>query len=131
MIYTQIFLVNEMKEEFMSHDEVIKRLQWMRGLDERGFAEFINRHESKVVVSRTESQSKWISVDDRLPENDDEVLVYNPRDGINLGGFNPEREKKTYRSAWETYDEWAPNMNPTHWMPLPSMPIPLPSPPTN
>lgn len=99
----------------MSHDEVVRRLQWMRGLDERGFAEFINRHES------TESQSKWISVDDRLPENDDEVLVYNHRDGINLGEFDLEKVGP-YNRGWQTYYDWAPHMSPTHWMPLPKPP---------
>ena len=58
---------------------------------------------------------------DRLPENDDDVLVYNPKDGISVGYFESENVSK-YDSGWETDYQWAPYMSPTHWMPLPEPP---------
>ena len=63
----------------------------------------------------------WISVKDRVPEPDQDVLVYNPKDGINLGEFDPDQVSE-YDSGWTTFYEWAPTMSPTHWMPLPEPP---------
>lgn len=73
----------------------------------------------------------WISVKDRLPENDDDVLVYNPKDGIHIGEFNFDELSEYYEKdgsytttncGWHTQYEWAPYMSPTHWMPLPLPP---------
>lgn len=58
---------------------------------------------------------EWISVKIRLPNNDDEVLVYNPKDGISIGEYDE-------KTGWETDYYWAPYMSPTHWMPLPPPP---------
>lgn len=63
----------------------------------------------------------WISVKDRLPENDDYVLIFNPKDGIHIGSFDSE-DVSNYDSGWNNCYEWAPYMDPTHWMPLPSAP---------
>jgi len=74
---------------------------------------------------------KWISVKDRLPENEVDVLVFNPKDGISIGEFDLERVHGYYKkdgtyfitsSGWETEYSWAPYMCPTHWMPLPQPP---------
>lgn len=56
----------------------------------------------------------WISVKDRLPINDDYVLVYNYRDGIHIGYFSGKN--------WDVQYEWAPHERTTHWMPLPDEP---------
>lgn len=75
--------------------------------------------------------SEWISVKDRLPETDDDVLVYNPKDGIHLGEFDLDEVRGYYESdgsyfitnsGWTTEYSWAPYMGPTHWMPLPEPP---------
>lgn len=74
---------------------------------------------------------EWISVEDRLPTNDDDVLVYNPKDGISIGEFDLAKVHGYYEedgsyfitnSGWETEYSWAPYMSPTHWMPLPEPP---------
>lgn len=64
---------------------------------------------------------EWIKCCDRLPENDDSVLIYNPKDGISTGEFNASEVSK-YNSGWDSAYDWAPYMSPTHWMPLPKEP---------
>jgi hypothetical protein len=75
--------------------------------------------------------SEWISVKDKLPENDVEVLVFNPKDGITIGEFDSDRvsgyveSDGSYfcvNSGWSIQYDWAPYMSPTHWMPLPKEP---------
>ncbi len=88
-----------------------------------------------VVVPSTENiidlRSKWIKCSDRLPEDDNDVLVYNYKDGISLGEFDSDSVRGYFEedgayfitnSGWETQYSWSPHMNPTHWMPLPSEP---------
>lgn len=63
--------------------------------------------------------SEWISVKDRLPENEDRILVYDLHNDIEFGFFNMRDKKFKY------FDE---NGYPyeflyvTHWMPLPKPP---------
>ena len=54
--------------------------------------------------------SDWISVKDRLPENEDEVLIYMGH--YEVGWYS--------REVWRGVDEW--RLEPTHWMPLPEPP---------
>lgn len=60
--------------------------------------------------------TEWISVFDRLPDDDEDVLVFNPRDGIGIGEYDPEKEE------WTCYYDWAPMWMTTHWMHLPESP---------
>lgn len=86
-------------------------------------------HPEYLVEKR--NNMEWISVKDSLPACDEDVLVYNPKDGINLGEFDQEQLRGYYEkdgtyfitnSGWETQYDWAPFMSPTHWMPLPPPP---------
>jgi len=87
---------------------------------------------SAIVRPATSGEMlEWISVEIKLPDNDDDVLVYNPRDGISIGEFNEDEVRGCYEadgsyfitnSGWQTQYDWAPYMSPTHWMPLPSIP---------
>lgn len=75
---------------------------------------------------------QWIKCLDRFPDNDDDVLVYNPKDGISTGHFDKKKcsgyidedtgQITLTKVGWQTDYEWAPKMNPTHWMPLPKEP---------
>ena len=66
--------------------------------------------------------NEWISVDDRLPENFQSVLVCTKNMGINLWEY---REDSPTEDVWiddrlnvySIYDV-------THWMPLPEQPTP-------
>ena len=81
------------------------------------------------LAKRLESaQPKWISVEERLPEDDVNVLIYaaSEKDGVDsviaitnythsMHGFNIEG----WRSPWQ-YCFWERKV--THWMPLPEAP---------
>ena len=55
----------------------------------------------------------WISVEDRLPEARQKVLLYSPTDGFNIGYMY--EDKRFY--VGKPYPD-----RPTHWMPLPKQP---------
>ena len=57
---------------------------------------------------------KWISVDEKLPELFEDVLMYDSY-GVMVGCMNSSLE------FWR-YDETSPEIAVTHWMPLPESP---------
>lgn len=63
----------------------------------------------------------WISVKDRLPENDEDVLVYNSESGIYMSTFY-KRRVSSYDSGWDSCCECGYYKDPTHWIPLPKAP---------
>lgn len=74
---------------------------------------------------------EWISVDDRLPDNDDEVLIYPTIDiGIDIihGFYGALKRGEEKRFLYKYYiPDWGLeyyNHNVTHWMPLPPPPLP-------
>jgi hypothetical protein len=74
----------------------------------------------------------WVAVNDRLPEDGQDVLVYHSADQhITVGYFESYNVRyyiesdgsKFYTgSGWETEIPWAPKGGVTHWMPLPRKP---------
>lgn len=75
---------------------------------------------------------KWINVEEDLPEDDQDVLVYHADDfHITVGFFDKDNvqyyiesngSKFFTGSGWETEISWAQKGPVTHWMPLPSPP---------
>ena len=66
---------------------------------------YINQLEARVT--------KWISVKDRLPEDDDDVLIFSNERVIFVGCYK--------NGQWISYSLYAIYGNVvTHWMPLPS-----------
>ncbi len=76
--------------------------------------------------------SEWISVKDRLPPDDEPVLVYHEDDDhITLGEFEKTDIKQYFHSdgsqffyddGWSSQIPWAQKGRVTHWMPLPLPP---------
>ena len=67
---------------------------------------------------------KWISVNDKLPKNHDQVIVYYPhyQDPVIIANFH---QYKELRSEWIDIDGYS--IAPTHWMPKPEPPKWLPT----
>lgn len=69
---------------------------------------------------------KWISVKDRLPEDDEKYLIYPPMWGNYVVEFWPYDDhngiKKNSFYLESEYNEITNLENVTHWMPLPDKP---------
>lgn len=89
-----------------AYQEEIERLRLV--VDEQDLA--LQKAENDLNTSR---QAKWISVEERMPENDDDVLVFSSS-GIGLGYYSRCGYWVDYVN---TNDECI-----THWMPLPEPP---------
>lgn len=65
-------------------------------------------------------QSPWISVEERLPEPDKEVLLYD-KNSIRHYVIGWLRIHKGYnKGMWVLINGWVEDKNITHWMPIPS-----------
>lgn len=74
----------------------------------------------------------WIKVEDKLPEEDHDVLCYHFADfHISIGYFEKDNVRYYLESdgsifytddGWETEIPWAQKGRVTHWMPLPDAP---------
>jgi hypothetical protein len=74
---------------------------------------------------------QWIKCSERLPKDDDDVLIYNPKDGMTIGSYSSDNVSSYIESdgstfytddGWEDNYSWARYMSPTHWMDLPKEP---------
>jgi len=65
-------------------------------------------------------QSTWISVEERLPEPDKEVLLYD-KNSIRHYVIGWLRRHKGYnKGIWALSNGWVEDKDITHWMPIPS-----------
>lgn len=109
------------------------------------FEKWLNTFDRQTLVTMTAKQARtieelqaatkaaapqWIPVSERLPDSDDEVLVYPFPDnsyGIRLGTYHPYegklKGKWTYEEERHSYYEQVEINNVTHWMPLPAAPV--------
>jgi hypothetical protein len=68
---------------------------------------------------------EWVSVKDRLPKYDVEVLAYDPEfGGGEIGLFRLEVDFKIKEGKWWSLYPgcWGNDYHITHWMPLPELP---------
>lgn len=67
--------------------------------------------------------SKWLSIEDRLPEKQNDVLMYFASGNMAVGFWHDQDEYITFWRAY-TDDEFYTDCDcmPTHWMPLPEPP---------
>lgn len=63
------------------------------------------------------AQPKWISVEDRLPDAGEKVIVCGVKNGMQVGAFRMTLRPGNNRRWW-----WKNNtiLEVTHWMPIPS-----------
>ena len=87
----------------------------------------INKSTCEVIVNLVErlmqkANGGWISVEDRLPDNDDRVLVcyYNSKLKFNITYI----DSYNGYDKWENFDRWYDKKvwKVTHWQPLPNEP---------
>ena len=77
------------------------------------------------LIANGVTAQEWISVDDRLPENDVMVIGYTPCDGFMFVGYYHEEPKydwKVWRIVTAMRSTKVMTKKVTHWMPLPQPP---------
>lgn len=62
--------------------------------------------------------SEWISVEERLPEYDEKVLIWTGRTTVRGYRSHTDKQGEHYKLNWPSNDA----ANVTHWMPLPEPP---------
>lgn len=65
-------------------------------------------------------QSPWISVEERLPEPDKEVLLYDKNSIRHYVIGWLQRDKGYNKGMWALSNGWVEDKDITHWMPIPS-----------
>ena len=93
--------------------QIIDALEYIQQLEYR-----IGELTGKVAQLEA-AQQKWISVEDRLPDAGEKVIVCGVKNGMQVGAFRGKLRSGNNRRWW-----WKNNtiLEVTHWMPLPSMP---------
>ena len=77
------------------------------------------------LIAHGVTVQEWISVDERLPENDVMVIGYTPCDGFMFVGYYHEEPKydwKQWRIVTAMRSTKAMKKKVTHWQPLPQPP---------
>lgn len=108
-------------------DKVVERLAWYEDMVANGvtFANDNNVGDKLTPTADKLSATEWISVDDRLPENDVMVIGYTPCDGFMFVGYYHEEPKydwKVWRIVTAMRSTKVMTKKVTHWMPLPQPP---------
>jgi hypothetical protein len=93
----------------VDRDELIKALQYDRHQYEKGFAD----------ACKLNTKGEWISVDERLPENELERVLVTLKQGTftNTIGTNKVDTDIFVEGRWVRWGRYV-----THWMPLPEAP---------
>lgn len=98
-------------------------------LEEAGSLEYTYKDlcsiEADYMITNGVTVQEWISVDDRLPENDVMVIGYTPCDGFMFVGYYHEEPKydwKVWRIVTAMRSTKVMTKKVTHWMPLPQPP---------
>ena len=105
----------------MTHEEAIKNINALNAVCcEKDFydAEFENALALSIDAIKKQATQEWISVNDRLPEDESDVLAYS-RNGEE-GGIYPANYAKV---VWfDCIFASSANDTTTHWIPIPEPP---------
>ena len=98
-------------DECDSDREVIDTLEYIQQLENH-----IGELTEKVAQLES-AQPKWISVEERLPDAGEKVIVRGVKNGMQVGAFSGITRHEKNRRWW-----WKKNtiLEVTHWMPIPS-----------
>jgi hypothetical protein len=106
--------------DLISREEAAKRLEALAEQREGSFSGEAFEFAAKIVRG-VPSAVRWIPVTERLPEDNERVLVYHDdgmiRFGINKGGF-----ADVVSSLYLQHNHRTCFSKVTHWMPLPEPP---------
>ena len=80
-------------------------------LTNAGMGKYERQYIADILIAHGVTVQEWISVDDRLPEKNTDVLIYNIEEYIGSDFL-------TKYGKWF----WNEELPPTHWMPLPEPP---------
>ena len=104
----------------MTREEKLEKYLEHQYMYENGDPSYI--HGIKVGVSWADENPKspWISVEDRLPEPEKEVIILNKRKHTDIDFLTDDFEGGYY---WWKSDEtiWCDDDKITHWMPIPKL----------
>ena len=81
--------------------------------------------QADYLIAHGVTVQEWISVDERLPENDVMVIGYTPCDGFMFVGYyheEPKYDGKVWRIETAMRSTKIMKKRVTHWMPLPQPP---------
>jgi hypothetical protein len=102
-------------------DQRISELEQM--LDQCQKNELYFEQEKEQLNKRiSELGNKWISVNDRLPEGQTEVLVYMPKYGSDMNVYFLTDLDPNRKTWFNCFFDTKPFSDVTHWMPLPTPP---------
>ena len=80
---------------------------------------------ANILIANGVTVQEWISVEDRLPENDVMVIGFTPCDGFMFVGYYHEEPKYDWKS-WMIITAMRSTKvmkkKVTHWLPLPQLP---------
>lgn len=98
-------------DECDSDREVIDTLEYIQQLERK-----IGELTEKVALLEA-AQPKWISVEERLPDAGEKVMIRGVKNGMQIGAFSGIiRPGKNRRWLWKKNTI----LEVTHWMPIPS-----------
>lgn len=73
-------------------------------------------------IAELEREREWISIHDRLPEGQTEVLVYMPKYGSNINVYFLTDLDPNRKTWFNCFFDTKPFADVTHWMPIPTPP---------
>jgi hypothetical protein len=85
-------------------------------------------YQAELIKAFEAGESNWISVDERLPENENNVLAVLDNEVCIMNYFEFKENGETFKVWGYCYDGvngdgvYDDNYYPTHWMPLPKSP---------
>jgi hypothetical protein len=85
----------------------------------------VYRFIAEKLIANGVTVQEWISVDDRLPENDVMVIGYTPCDGFMFVGYyhqEPKYDWEVWRIVTAMRSTKVMKKKVTHWLPLPQPP---------